>query len=214
MWRSCLLALLPLPALACTEPVCLVEPETLNLVELITFDDMPSGWDPGHLIDDTLALDGASFAESFTGQDIGADGDFDTVNGAAIGPLSLQPGAPGQTLSVVHLAGSNIINGYGPAGYPRVHGQGEGAIAVLFDRDQSALSFQVLGGEAGTARIQFLRRDGSLIHDMRVSDLGRVSLGFWRQDGLRDIAGFVLTNNDPQGLAIDNLRFGMPPQLG
>ena len=106
------------------------------------------------------------------------------------------------------------MNGYGVEGFPRRGAQGEGAIAVLFDEDQPALSFQVLGGESGTAVVQFLRRDGSTIHQLAVGDLGRMSLGFWRQDGVRDIAGFVLTNTDPQGLAIDNLRFGPPPQLG
>lgn len=214
MLRAILFSVLPCSAFACADPVCLVDPATLDLSRLITFDDVPSGWDPGYRVDEILPLDGASFAERFAGQRLEHAGDFDIVSGEAFAPLTLLPGAPGQTLSVVKLSGSNMINGYGPAGYPRVHAQGEGAIAVLFDEDQPALSFQVLGGESGTAVVQFLRRDGSTIHQLAVGDLGRMSLGFWRQDGVRDIAGFVLTNTDPQGLAIDNLRFGPPPQLG
>lgn len=214
MWRALLLSLLPLPALACGDPVCRVDPERLDLALVITFDEVPSGWDPGYRVDEPLRLPGASFAERFAGQELGAAGDFDTVTGPAFSPLTLLPGAPGETLSVVRLFGSNILNGYGPAGYPQVNAQGEGAIAVLFDTDQSAFSFQVLGGEAGAARVQFLRRDGSEIHAIVIDNLGPVVLGFLRAGSEPDIAGFVLTNTDPQGLAIDNLRFGPPPQLG
>ncbi|THH35748.1 hypothetical protein E4Z66_11710 [Aliishimia ponticola] len=214
MWRSLVLSCLPVSALACGAPICRVAPDTLELAQIITFDDLPSGWDPGHRVDDLLRLPGASFAERFAGQTLGAEGDHDTVSGPALAPLTLLPGAPGQTLSVVRLYSSNILNGYGPAGYPWTHGQGEGAIAVLFDEDQPALSFQVLGGEDGAATVQFLRRDGSVIHVARVGGLGPVSLGFRRADDLPDIAGFVITNTDPQGLAIDNLRFGPPPKLG
>lgn len=161
-----------------------------------------------------MRLGGASFSERFAGQILGADGDFDTVTGTALPPLTLIPGAPGQTLSVVSLNGTNTLNGFGPAGFPRHNAQGEGAIAVLFEQDQPAFSFELLGGEKGTARIQFLRRDGSLIHAMTIGDLARGGLGFLRADGVADIAGFVLTNLDPQGIAIDDLRFGPPPQLG
>ena len=212
--RALLLACLPLPALACDAPVCVVDPDTLTLTQLITFDDMPSGWDPGHQVDELLSFPGAPFAERFAGQTLGANGDFDTVTGAALSPLTPLPGAPGQTFSIVNLYGTNILNGYGPGGFPRVNAQGEGAIAVMFNADQPALAFQLLGGEAGFAMVQFLRRDGSVIHDLRIDTSGTVSLGFWRKGGEADIAGIVITNKDPQGLALDNLRFGPPPQLG
>ncbi|MEM6309137.1 MAG: hypothetical protein AAF754_03725 [Pseudomonadota bacterium] len=117
-------------------------------------------------------------------------------------------------MSVVNLNRNNILNGFGPAGFPRPHAQGEGAIAVMFDTDQPALAFEVLGGEAGMVRVQFLRRDGTVIHDVKIATDGTLNLGFFRQDALADIAGFVMTNMDPQGLAIDNVRFGPPPQMG
>ncbi len=213
LYHSMFACLVPATVLACGDPVCRVNPDTLDLARIITFDDVPSGWDPGHRIDDMLELPGASFAERFAGQTLAATGDFDTVTGAALPPLTLLPGAPGQTLSVVRLYGSNILNGYGPAGYPRTHAQGEGAIAVLFDEDQPALSFQVLGGEAGSAKVQFLSRSGAVLHAIDIDTDGPMSLGFRRAGDVPDIAGFVFTNTDPQGLAIDNLRFGPPPQL-
>ena len=92
--------------------------------------------------------------------------------------------------------------GYGTAGFPKRDAQGEGAIAVQFDRDQPALAFDLRGGEGGTAQVQFLRRDGSVITTLQLGPLAE------------DIAGFVLTNSDDQGLALDNLRFGPPPDLG
>ncbi len=208
------LLLAPSLALACTAPVCRVDPETLSLPQIIHFDDHPSGWDPGHRIDDTLRLPGASFAERFEGQMLIAQGDFDSLTGTARAPLTLRPGAPGQTLSVVRMMGSNILNGYGPAGFPNVHAQGEGAIAVLFDEDQPAFALDILGGERGEAQIQFWSRSGALIHTEVIATDGPLSLGFLRTGNLRDIAGLVITNTDPQGLAIDNLRFGPAPELG
>lgn len=208
------LILAPGLALACAAPICRVDPQSLVFAEHIHFDDHPATWDPGHRIDDTLRLPGASFAERFAGQTLAAAGDFDTVTGPALSPLTLLPGAPGQTLSVVRMLGSNILNGFGPAGYPQVSAQGEGAIAVLFDEDQPALSLQILGGEKGQAQIQFWSRSGALIHTEVIATDGPLSLGFLRTGNVPDIAGLVITNTDPQGLAIDNLRFGPAPGMG
>ncbi len=214
MWRACLFALIPLQALACEAPICVVDPDTLNLTREINFDDLPSGWDPGHLIDDLLVLDGARFGERFAGQRVESLGSHDRIAGVALPPLTLLPGAPGETLSIVHMLGSNILNGFGPEGFPRASAQGEGAIAVLFDKDQPALAFTILGGEAGSAQIAFLRRDGSLVHTVSIETTGTLRLGFLRNTMEADIAGIVITNTDPQGLAVDNVRFGPPPQLG
>ena len=88
-----------------------------------------------------------------------------------------------------------------------------GAIAVLFDDNQSALSFDLRGGEAGAALVTFLRRNGSVIGAVVVEPTGEFTVGFIRSTGKNDIAGFVVTNTDPQGLAIDTLRFGKPPEV-
>ena len=207
------LALLPLPALACEAPVCLVDPDDLLLTRLIDFDDLASGWGPGIEVDDVLALQGASFGEHFAGQTVATRDTFDLVTGAAFAPLTLMPGAEGQNLSVVHFSGNVVINGWGAAGFPRREAQGEGAIAVLFDEDQSALAFDLRGGEAGAAQVTFLDRQGSLIGSVEVSPTGEFAVGFLRQGGRSDIAGVVITNTDPQGLAIDTLRFGKPPEV-
>ena len=111
-------------------------------------------------------------------------------------------------------AARTVLVGYGTAGFPKRDAQGEGAIAVQFDRDQPALAFDLRGGEGGTAQVQFLRRDGSVITTLQLGPLAEDTFGFVRNDDTSDIAGFVLTNSDDQGLALDNLRFGPPPDLG
>lgn len=207
------LALLPTGALACGAPVCLVDPDSLILPQVITFDDVQSGAGPGFPVDDILPLKGATFGERFAGQSVVGAGPHDQITGTAFDPLTMVPGEKGQNLSVVHFYGTTVLNGYGMSGYPRRDAQGEGAISVLFDNDQSALAFDLRGGEAGTATVSFLRRDGSVIHTMPVSPVGENAVGFLRADGSADIAGFVMTNTDPQGLALDTLRFGKPPDL-
>jgi hypothetical protein len=220
MFRICLVlacltaTLLPNAARACGAPICVVDPDTLALTQIITFDDLPSSFGPGRLVDDVLVVPGAQFGERFAGQSRDAVGSFDHITGVPQAPLVAISGGPGETLSITRMSGTNVLNGFGPAQYPKRDAQGEGAIAVLFDRDQSALSFDLRGGEDGTARLLFLRRDGSVVQDIEVSSVREHGFGFVRSDGSADIAGFVLTNGDPQGLAMDNLRFEPPQQMG
>ncbi|XDA97584.1 hypothetical protein AB1M95_15900 [Sulfitobacter sp. LCG007] len=198
---------------ACETPVCIVDPEILRLTRIITFQETQSSNGPGRLVKDLLVMDGASFGERFAGQMLDREGDHDRVTGRALPPLTLLPGAPGQGLSVVYMSGENVLNGYGPAGFPKRKGQGEGAIAVLFDDDQVELSFQIRGGEAGHARAMFLRRDGSVISELDLFGAGETAIGFARSGNEIDIAGVVITNTDVEGLAIDNLRFGRAPDV-
>ncbi|MBD3662785.1 hypothetical protein [Sulfitobacter aestuariivivens] len=211
--RTIALALAPTSALACGGPVCLVDPDSLLLPQIIDFEDIASGWGPGIEIDSVLPMPGASFGEHFAGQTVASLDTYDQITGAAFAPLTLMPGADGQNLSVVQFSGNTLINGWGVAGFPRREAQGEGAIAVLFDIDQSALAFDLRGGEAGAALVTFMRRDGGVIGSVPVEPTGEFAVGFIRATGEDDIAGFVITNTDPQGLAIDTLRFGKPPEL-
>lgn len=211
---ACILALLPLPALACGTPVCLVDPDSLALPQIIDFKQTRSGGGPGYPVDDVLILNGARFGERFAGQTLGQRGAHDAVDGPALGPLTLLSGASGQNLSVVSFMGVTVLNGYGPAGFPKRDGQGEGAIAFLFDEDQSAFSLDLRGGEQGSAEVLILRRDGSLLARVPVSPVGETRAGFVRAQGGEDIAGVVLNNTDPQGLAIQTIRFGKALNLG
>ncbi|WP_300038099.1 hypothetical protein [uncultured Roseobacter sp.] len=208
-----LLVLITRPVLACETPVCLVDPDSLALTRIITFEDTPGRYGPGHPVQDLLVLPGAVFGERFAGQLVAAQGDHDLVSGDVLSPLTVVAGAPGQNLSVVFMQGNNVLNGYGVAGFPRRHAQGEGAIAFLFDEDQSAIAFQLRGGEAGSARVSFLNRNGTVISVLDLPPAGEHAFGFARETGTGDIAGVLITNTDPQGLALDNVRFGRAPDL-
>ncbi|MEP2029124.1 MAG: hypothetical protein ABJI96_10525 [Paracoccaceae bacterium] len=220
MLRTCLTlaclsaTFLPGAVRACDAPICIVDPDSLALTQIITFDDMPSSFGPGRLVDEVLVVPGAQFGERFAGQTRDTLGTFDYITGAPEAPLVAISGGPGETLSVTRMSDTNVLNGFGPERYPKRDAQGEGAISVLFDRDQSALSFELRGGEDGTARLLFLRRDGTIVQDIVVNSVREHGFGFVRSDGTADIAGFVLTNGDPQGIAMDNLRFEPPQKLG
>jgi hypothetical protein len=209
-----LFSLFPLPALACDAAVCLVDPDSLALSDLITFDETRAGAGPGYLVDDVLVLNGARFGERFAGQTLFTQGTHDVVTGPAFGPLTLLAGDTGQNLSVVSFMGVTVLNGYGQAGFPKREAQGEGAIAILFDQDQSAVTLDLRGGEAGAGEVLFLRRDGSLLARVPVHPLGEFTIGFLQAHGQSDIAGVVLNNTDPQGVAIDTIKFGKALILG
>lgn len=205
--------ILPQVVSACDTAVCIVSASDLSLPRIITFDDTRKAYGPGHPVDEVLRLDGAQFAERFAGHRIAPNGTHDAITGSAFGPLTLIPGETGQNLSVVGFMGVSVLNGYGPAGFPKREAQGEGAIAMLFDDDQYALVLHLRGGEEGAAEVTFLRRDGALLASLVLSPLGEDAIGFVRQGGVDDIAGVVITNTDPQGIALDTIRFGKPLDL-
>jgi len=199
---------------ACDVPICTVPPEELNFTKLIDFDDVLASIGVGSRIDEVIVRGGATIGERFAGQTRVAQGDYDVITGTPFVPLQVIDGGPGQTLGAMHLLGTIVLHGHGPASFPRVEAVGEGALAVLFDRDQPALSFDIRGGEQGHATVHFIRRDGTAISSVTLGPLGEQSFGFHRKGMEPDIAGFVLSNTDPQGVAIDNLRFESNDVIG
>ena len=199
------------PALAdrpdCGLPVCVVARDDLGLAHMITFEDVQSSLGVGHPVEGILVRPGARFGERFAGQQIKTAGDFDDVSGAALSPLTAIPGDPGANLGAMRLPGTIVLHGHGPARFPRTEAIGEGAIAIEFDDDQGALAFDLRGGEHGSLTVIFLRRNGSEIARLRLADLGEERYGFTRPPGEADIAGILLLNDDPEGIAIDNLAF-------
>ena len=198
--------------LAQAVPINQVAPATLTLTEVITFDDVPGGPSPGTNYDSILALNGASFAEHFAGQVV-THNSGDVLSGLPEGPLTLQAGDPSQNLNVFLYNGTtNVLDGLGKTreDFPVERTIGEGAFAVLFQQNQTALSFDLVGGNVGQAFVSFFGRDGSLIEAITLSGLSDQSYGFVRDGGVWDIAGFSVYNNDPAGISIDNLRFDAP----
>lgn len=208
------LFLTALPALACERPVCIVPPDQMLLARQITFDDLPSGFGVGRQIPGILEQNGARFGERFAGQSLMQNGVFDAVQGPATAPLTLLPGAPGETLGILRLMRTSVLQGHGPVGFPRAEAVGEGAIAVIFDYDQSGLALDIRGGEMGQATVSFFARDGQVIDSHVLGPLSETTHGFERRGDLRDIAGLLVTNTDPEGIALDNLKFDKSAVLG
>ena len=184
--------------------VYVVDPATLTCTQTTTFDDVPGGPAPGFSYDGIFASVGVFFAERFVGQTLSYAGNFDVISGSPSNPLALQPGASGQNLNVFNFS-TNVLDGLGPLGFPNFDSIGEGAMAMYFSAGQSQFSFQLVGGDAGSATLDFYRADGSLIDTIVLSGLANSTYGFQRLGGVPDIAGVLIQNTDPAGIGLDNV---------
>ncbi len=91
-----------------------------------------------------------------------------------------------------------------------------GPIAVLFSVDQVGVGFD--GGffdAIGSTGITAFARDGSLLGTVSNTGTGIEFLGLVDAAGLASIAGVFLdlVGSEPQGFAIDNIRFGVAGQV-
>jgi hypothetical protein len=192
-------------------PIKQIDYSSLSGTQLITFDDILGGDFPGTNYDGNLILGGASFAERFAGQTNKPVGDFDVLSGTPSGPtLTLAGGELAKNLAVLVELGSQVLVGLGPEGFESFEASGEGSFAVLFETNQSQIGFRLLGGNGGSATIEFFGRDGSLIQQIVVTGLAADAFyGFAREGGVQDIAGFSIFNNDLAGIGFDDLKFGV-----
>lgn len=183
-------------------PVNVISAGSLTGTQVATFDDVAVG-----NFDGIFASGGVGFAERFSGQSLSTSGNFDILSGSPLPGLSLQVGAANQNLSTFLYGGSNVLTGLGIVGYPDLDSIGEGAFAALFSTDQSQFGFDLVGGNRGSATVDFFRRDGSLIQSIVLSGLSSQSYAFAREAGVFDIAGISIYNSDLGGIGFDNLRF-------
>ncbi len=167
----------------------------------------------GTNFDNILDLGDASFAERFVGQSVSSSGTSDVLSDSPTNPLSLQVGAPNENVTVFSSPGETnggAIAGLGPLGFPAPFSIGDGALAILFDNDQSEFGFMSPGGNAGSAAFNFFRRDGSLINSLNPMNLGEDFFGFSREAGTQDIAGISIFNTDFNGIGLDDIIFDVP----
>jgi len=197
-------ALLSLGLVAEAGPVQLVSPSDLSTTKLIDFGGVPTTFMPS-----ILDLDGASMAERFAGQTTTLTGDptrpNEILSDSANNPLALEITSP---LSNLYIE-NTVLFGDSPLD------RGQGSIAVIFDTDQSMLSFVFARDETASGprsvSLHFFRRDGSLIDSFTFSPTGDASLtdyGYRLSSGPACIAGFTLSNDFTEGIGIDDLRFG------
>lgn len=204
-----LVAALSVPVLVTAAPIEQILYGDVAGTRIITFEGL--GADPGgDNYDYVLVINGTSFGERFAGQTLSSPDDvFDVLSGEPSSPLTVIAGQEKQNISVIFDADANstVLTGLGPLGYPEVDAIGEGAFAVRFERLQSQLGFQIVGGGGGSATVDFFRLDGSRIDTIVLSGLGNAFYGFSREGGVEDIAGFSVFNTDPGGIGLDNLKF-------
>ena len=181
-----------------------VDPVTVLCFQSATFDGLEGGDNPGTNYDGVVKNGGLGFAERFEGQTLGANGDFDAVTGTPTGPLHLQVGAPGQNLDVFSYV-TNVLAGLGNVGFPELDAIGEGSIAICFPSPQSGVSFDLVGGNGGTATLAFYRADGTLIDSVVISGLADLRYAFATANGQRSIAGILIQSTDASGVGIDNV---------
>lgn len=197
-------------------PVNQIMPASLTGTGFITFEDVAGGNPPGTNFDAIFESDGADFGERFVGQTLTTSGVFDILSGTPSSSLSLATGIAGENLNVFFRTANNsqVLSGLGPLGFPDNDAIGEGSFAVLFDFDQSEFGFDLLGGNGGSAFVDFFKRDGSLISSITLTTLSDQSFAFARDGGIKDIAGISIYNNDPFGIAFDNLVHDVPGVTG
>ncbi len=174
---------------------------------LIDFEALPHVGDAGQNYDAIFEADGTDFAERFVGQVLTYDGDFDVLSQTPTGPLTLQAGAAGQNIDLLdYTPGGNVLTGLGHLGYPDFSAIGEGAFTLLFDFDQAEFGFRVVGGNSGTATVDFYKRNGTLIDTVGLTGLSDGYYGFSREGGITDIAGVSIYNLDGGGIGFDDIK--------
>lgn len=188
-------------------PVNMVPYASLTGTGLIDFEDLTHVGGAGQNFDSIFESAGTDFAERFVGQTLSYSGNFDVLTQTPSGLLKLQVGAPGQNLDLLdYTPGGNVLTGLGIRGFPDYDAIGEGAFSMLFDYDQSEFGFRVVGGNAGTATIDFYRRNGTLIDSVGMTNLGDGYYGFSREAGITDIAGVSIYNLDGGGVGFDDIK--------
>ena len=192
---------------------------------LISFETLPRRPEPGFNLNAPMRVHGAWLGERLAGQrTVGAPNDV--ILGTPGLPLAVAPGVAGQNLSVAFHRGfgSNALFPVGPAGFASLGGRGEGAAAILFDRDQTAFGIRVHADYAdplsnrappGKLQLAFYSRAGSLIArtEHRLG-YGVTEIGLRRVGNIPDIAAVVVTHSDPGGIAIDDILFQLTALIG
>lgn len=229
--RDLALCLTLLNAPAHAEGVTLVPypPLETQLDGHLDFETLPRIAEPGHNLDAGYVGAGVRVGQHFAGQGIGTrigpggQRHDALLDAEARPPLTLDPGPPGQSLSVaLHPGfGSMALFPLGPDGFPALSARGEGSAAVLFTQDQMLIGLRIHSGypdplgdapRPGAAHVTCLSRAGAPVARVDLplaTGITEIGLAFDRP-----IAGCTLTNTDPGGIAIDDLRYRLQALTG
>ena len=181
-----------------------VSPDSVSCTTNANFEEVIGGDPPGTNYDFPVWSSGTLFAERFLGQSLSYFGDYDVVSGTPTNPLTPQEGAAGRNVNVFNYV-SNVLTGLGNQGFPEIDAIGEGSIAVYFPTAQARIALDLVGGNGGSATLNFYRTDGTLIDIVQVTGLGEFRYGFATGDLSNTIAGILIQTTDPSGVGIDNV---------
>ncbi len=227
MWRAILLFVcISAPALA--QPIQMADYDALSrlLNQRADFEILPRRSEPGFSLDALYRHRGIWLGERLDGQQLVAGAVHDRLAGTPVAPLALRAGAAGQNLSVAFHRGfgSNALFPLGRLGFPQIAARGEGAFTAVFDQDQAAFGLKIhsgyrqpLGGGAkpGTVTLAFYDRAGRQIaRTTHKLETGINALGFRRPRWQADIAAVTVENDDPGGVAVDDLIFDLRAPVG
>ncbi len=200
---------------------------------VINFDGFPQRSEPGINLNAKHREGAAWVGQNFAGQQMGIKRDHngaefdDLIAPLATTPLQVLAGPPGENMAVaLHRGfGSNAVFPLGPHGFDHLSGRGEGALAVLFDHDQAMVGFRLHtdypdplgqnGRRMGGIQVLFFDRQGNLLGAHRHQpDRGISELAFQRMGLQADIAGILILNQDPGGIAIDDILYQSVALIG
>jgi hypothetical protein len=188
---------------------------------IVDFESFPTLPEPGRSIDGLMDFGSAVIGETLVGQAVatlGGGGTFwDAPGGAAAAtaPLRPLPGPEGQNHAVAFHAGfgSNALFPLGPRGFGAIEGRGEGMAALYFPEDVAGFGVKLHADYAdplgtrpppGTATFWFYDRAGQMLDALTVAlRTGVQSEGFAMTHP--GIAGVLISNTDPGGIAIDDI---------
>lgn len=193
---------------------------------------LPPRPEPGHVFSHPFRIDGLWLGAGFDGiaqQPLHiAGGVFDDATAqAARAPLRLRADPPGQGVALAYHRGFGSVAAFplGPMGAAVAAGRGEGALAVLFMGDSPGVGLRVhsdypdpLGTRSqppGQLRILAFNRGGALLGQATIAlQTGVTDVALKRPGGQADIAGFLVLNTDPGGIAIDDILRPEPALIG
>lgn len=140
---------------------------------------------------------------------------YDGLGPDADMPLRVVPGMDGENLALVKTEDSIKITGIGPA---PDFATGYGSVGIEFDESQVAVGFKLfsLGGtyKGGLIRLHVFDTTGEHLTYINFFITGASRVGLCSRNGLPVIGGVSITNEIPDGIAIDDIKFGHAALIG
>ena len=149
---------------------------------------------------------GITMGERFVGQETSESGGFDVVEGRPSVPLTIDDSIEAEYgINLLWIYATTVVDGLGATGFPNSTAIGDGALSMLYERDQSLVGFDLVGSNGGGLRIQLYDRNGEVLDDITFDKTTNRTYVFFSDRA--NIAGMTLSNFDWGGVAYDNFIF-------